>query len=312
MEYHLNRKTNPEDFVKKYGGKKFVIKGNKMEIEVKLDFSKSIIDKDKGFYILKTLEKSNIGVVEYVFFIKFIDRITHTPSFRDVYIENISKSEKYSGSQIVKFVLDFLKSITSVRKVYLYDAAEIRCKNSDDKVDLSMYKLIVNNRTFYQKFGFRLITKIGDDKNNEMKKCAKKLGDYKIKDIYRNFGEILKFCERYREKIETKIIIAWEKVIEVKELDNYKDVIEAFVYLMHIMKSYKRKTFREFLEKLNEKECYNLHKFMSYLLNDYKLFPIAYIYKNKKVESNFLLDYYKLYIYRNNWQWEGLYVLQLK
>ena len=109
MEYHLNRKTNPEDFVKKYGGKKFVIKGNKMEIEVKLDFSKSIIDKDKSFYILKTLEKSNIEEVEYVFSIKFIDRITHTPSFRDVYIESISKSEKYSGSEIVKFVLDFLK-----------------------------------------------------------------------------------------------------------------------------------------------------------------------------------------------------------
>ena len=54
-------------------------------------------------------------------------------------------------------MIDFLKSFKQVKKAYLKDAANVNCKNSDDRIDLSLYKLITSYIGFYQKFGFRLV-----------------------------------------------------------------------------------------------------------------------------------------------------------
>jgi len=66
----------------------------KMEIEVKLNKIKSAINSKLDFYSITTTEKSAAGAfdgIEYVFAISFFYK---TPSYENIYIDNISKSEK--------------------------------------------------------------------------------------------------------------------------------------------------------------------------------------------------------------------------
>ena len=132
IEYIVpKKKTNIHDFIKKYKNKTFLIKNDKMEIEVKLEKIKSAINSKLDFYSINTTEKGN--EIEYVFAIVFLYK---KPSYENVFIKNISKSEKYSGSNIVNFVIDFLSSFKQVKKLYLHDAANVSCNNSDDRFDL--------------------------------------------------------------------------------------------------------------------------------------------------------------------------------
>ena len=206
LEYIIpKKKTNIHDFIKKYKNKTFIIKNDKMkmEIEVKLKKIKSIINSKSDFYSITTIEKAAVGV-EYVFAISFL---YNKPSYENVYINNISKSEKYSGSDIVKFVIDFLSSFKQVKKAYLKDGSDVSCKNSDDRIDLSMYKLLTSYYGFYQKFGFQLIVENSEeDITKIMVSLAKKVSKYKIKDILENFREIIRFVEKYKNKTKIKYI----------------------------------------------------------------------------------------------------------
>jgi hypothetical protein len=309
IEYIIpKKKTNIHDFIKKYKNKTFIIKNDKMkmEIEVKLKKIKSIINSKSDFYSITTIEKAAVGV-EYVFAISFFYK---KPSYENVYIENISKSEKYSGSNIVKFVIDFLSSFKQVKKAYLKDGSDISCKNSDDRIDLSMYKLLTSYNGFYQKLGFRLVIIDGEkDITKIMVSLSKKVSNYKVKDILENFKKIIRLVEKYKKKISVKYIGKYEKILYEKSLDNLKDFIYEFGFLYFSMLPYKNYTFGKYLEKMNSKKCFILSKLFE-ILNNNDYFEFSY--NKQKIISHFLLDYIKLSIYRSNYQWEGIFMKKIE
>ena len=103
IEYIIpKKKTDIHNFIKKYKNKTFLLKNDSMEFEVKLEKKKSFVNSKLGFYIITTNE-----------FI--IDFFYKKPSFENVYINSISKSDKYSGTDVVKFVIEFLKSFTPLK-----------------------------------------------------------------------------------------------------------------------------------------------------------------------------------------------------
>jgi hypothetical protein len=198
IEYIIPKnKTNIHDFIKKYKNKTFFIKNNKTEFEVKLE-------KTKAVFIESKLDYYTVNCLTGEFRIDFLNK--NKPSFENVYIASISKSDKHPGSQVVKFVIEFLKSFKQVKKAYLIDAATVNCKNSDDRISLSLYKLITSYVGFYQKYGFRLVIDYGKEQDitNNMVRLAKKVSNYKVKDILKNFKEIIKFVEKYKQKIQVK------------------------------------------------------------------------------------------------------------
>jgi len=309
IEYIIpKKKTNIHDFIKKYKNKIFIIKNDKMkmEIEVKLKKIKSAINSKLDFYSITTTEKGSVGV-EYIFAIAFLYK---TPSYENVFIKNISKSEKYSGSNIVKFVIDFLSSFKQVKKIYLHDGTDVSCKNSDDRFDLSMYKLLTSYYGFYQKFGFRLIVQNSEeDITKIMVSLAKKVSKYKIKDILENFREIIRFVEKYKNKTKIKCIEKYDKTIYEKPLDNLKDLMYNIGYLCFIMIPYKNYIFRKFIEKMNIKKCFILSHLFEILSNiDY----FEFSYNKEKIISKFLLDYINFSIYRNNYQWKGIFMKKIE
>ena len=303
IEYIIPKnKTNIHDFIKKYKNKTFRIKNDKMkmEIEVKLNKIKSAINSKLDFYSIITTEKGSVEVA-YVFAIAFLYK---TPSYENVFIKNISKSEKYSGSNIVNFVIDFLSSFKQVKKIYLHDGTDVSCKNSDHRFDLSMYKLLTSYYGFYQKFGFRLIVENSEeDITKIMVSLAKKVSKYKIKDILENFREIIRFVEKYKNKTKIKCITKWDKTIYEKPLDHLNELMYNIGYLCFTMIPYKNYTFRKFIEKINIKKCFILSHLFEILSNiDY----FEFSYNKEKIISKFLLDYIKFSIYRNDYQGKGI------
>ena len=301
IEYIIpKKKTNIHDFIKKYKNKTFIIKNDKMEIEVKLKKVKSAINSKLDFYSIITTEKGSVEVA-YVFAIAFLYK---TPSYENVFIKNISKSEKYSGSNIVNFVIDFLSSFKQVKKIYLHDGTDVSCKNSDHRFDLSMYKLLTSYYGFYQKFGFRLIVENSEeDITKIMVSLAKKVSKYKIKDILENFREIIRFVEKYKNKTKIKCITKWDKTIYEKPLDHLNELMYNIGYLCFTMIPYKNYTFRKFIEKINIKKCFILSHLFEILSNiDY----FEFSYNKEKIISKFLLDYIKFSIYRNDYQGKGI------
>jgi len=273
---------------------------------LKLKKVKSAINSKLDFYSITTIEKAAVGV-EYVFAISFL---YNKPSYKNVYINNISKSEKYSGSNIVKFVIDFLSSFKQAKKVYLKDGSDVSCKNSDDRIDLSMYKLLTSYNGFYQKLGFRLVIIDGEkDITKIMVSLAKKVSNYKVKDILENFKKIIRLVEKYKKKISVKYIGKYEKILYEKSLDNLKDFIYEFGFLCFSMLPYKNYTFGKYLEKLNTKKCFVLSKLFE-ILNNNDYFEFSY--NKQKIISHFLLDYIKLSIYRYNYQWEGIFIKKIE
>ena len=298
IEYIIpKKKTNIHEFIKKYKNKTFMIKNNKIEIEVKLEKYRSTFVKSK-------LDYYSIFSLTNEFRINFFHK---KPSFENVYIASISKSDKYSGSVVVKFVIEFLKSFKQVKKAYLVDAATVNCKNSDDIISLSLYKLLTSYIGFYQKNGFRLVINYGkeEDITNKMVLLAKKVANYKVKDILKNFKEIINLIEKYKQNVQVKTIYNYNEYSSLNDLGNF---IANIVYLYFSMDPYKKYKFGKFIEKLNDEKCFMLSK-LFYSLNNIQY--IEFKYKNKKIIPHFLVDYFKLLIYKDNFNWQGYYMKKI-
>jgi len=77
----------------------------------------------------------------------------------------------------------------------------------------------------------------------------------------------------------------------------------------YIMLPYKNYKFSKFIEKINTKKCFILSQLFEILSkNDYLIFT----YNKQKIISKFLLDYIKLSIYRDNYQWQGIFMKKIE
>ena len=300
IEYIIpKKKTNIHDFIKKYKHKTFLLKSDKMKIEIEVK-----LEKYRTAFVKSKLDYYSIFSLTNEFRINFFH---NKPSFENVYIASINKSEKHSGSEVVKFVIDFLKSFKQVKKAYLMDAATVNCKNSDDTINLSLYKLLTSYVGFYQKYGFRLVINYGkeEDITNKMVLLAKKVANYKVKDILKNFKEIIKFIEKYKQDVEVKTKYNYNDYTRIDSLGAF---ISSIGYLYFTMAPYKKYTFGKFIEKLNDKKCFMLSQ-LFYSLNNFQY--IEFKYKNKIIIPYFLVDYYKLIIYMDNFNWQGKFMKKI-
>jgi hypothetical protein len=292
------KKNNIHEFIKKFRNKTFLLKNDKIQFQVKLE-------KNRLNFIKSKLDYYSIFSLSGEFRINF--SYNNKPSFQNVYIANINKSEKYSGSQVLIFIILFLKSFKIIKKTYLIDAASVNCKNSDDRFSLSLYKLITSYVGFYQKFGFRLVIDYGkeEDVTNKMVLLAKKVANYKVKDILKNFKEIINFIEKYKQNVEVKTKYNYNDYTSINSLGAF---MASIGYLYFTMAPYKKYKFGKFIEKLNDKKCFMLSQ-LFYSLNNNQY--IEFKYKKKIIIPYFLVDYYKLTIYMDNFNWQGKFMKKI-
>ena len=185
MEIQINLDKLPKmkgskfiELYKKY--KKIIITWNNISLDFVISENKHIYSEEK-YYTLSTTQKSDSEL--NIISIDFKDKLKDIPSFSNVYINNISKKNGLiSGSNSVLFAIEIIKKIKEAKYVYLYDGASVKYKNAANELDLSLYKLIVDHKTFYGKFGFELYYK-NKSFQKKMLYYASKIKNYTINKI---------------------------------------------------------------------------------------------------------------------------------
>jgi hypothetical protein len=83
--------------------------------------------------------------------------------------------------------------------------------------------LITSYIGFYQKYGFRLVIDYGkeEDITNNMVLLAKKVANYKVKDILENLKEIINLVEKYKKNVQVKTIHKYDEYVPIENLSEF-------------------------------------------------------------------------------------------
>ena len=319
LEWNLDekKKISFNIFTKKFLGKKFMIKSGKYKFEF-------LLHNTMNLFTNKIL-KSNIlelKSIDHIISINFDDthnintipqKIPHT-----IYISSISKKEGViSGSESIKFAINIAKHIKEVKRMYLYDGASVKCADTDENsYDLSLYKLLVKNETFYNKFGFYLQYK---SKNIQkiLEKYAKQVSQYKNNKIIYELTKIINELEKKNLKLPIKLYSCGLYIYD-SEINNYMDINKYICYyngIIRILNYYKNKTFGKTIEILQKENCNMFQLFFNYFdKSNYSssIFTSICIFKinNKKYNLKFMKKINKLQIIRSG-VYNGYYVKKL-
>ena len=134
---------------KKDFGTDFKIKFNKKIIDVKLE-SKKLPNQTRFYRMIFDIPYRTSVLTPFI--IDFID-LHSGDAQNNSYIKNIQKTEKLSGSEMVRLCLK-INEILRVQKVYLRDGSQTLCTKDNKYFDLQFIKLLQKQKSFYMKFGF--------------------------------------------------------------------------------------------------------------------------------------------------------------
>ena len=303
-------KIKGNDFIKKYKKyKKIIITWNNISLDFSIIKRNNLYSNEKS-YFLQTTQKSdsNLEIIS----ILFHDIIKEISSFSNIYIKNISKKDGLiSGSNAVLFEIAIIQKIIEAKFIYLYDVASIKYKNSENELDLSLYKLIVDHKTFYGKFGFELYYK--KSLHKKLLYYASKIKNYNINNIIVELKNIVDFIEKYYyNKMSGIVVNYWSKAIEIENEISYNEKKEIYnnyqVIIGILSKLNKNLKFNEGLIILNKKYFFELCIFFDKIINKTNYNFINFKINSKIfVSSKFILFFIKLFILENNYQYMGLY-----
>ena len=303
--------------VKKEFGTKFYIKTKKFKVPVILTLKTLKFKKDVKFYELKyNVKRMEFNM--YPFLINFYNNNINPIVGNNAHINNIIKTDKISGSNIVKIVMEILKKLNT-KKVTLYDGTRVDCK--DKQMELTWFKLIEKKRGYYEKFGFKY--DVLEDWRKNYFKNSKQLYDYLYThlDTFRKL-KIINYNKIYIDiiKLISEVIINQDfenvdvgvkygygmetlnndminqvkfKYLKKNEVKKYLlELIENINDMLNIFKNTKQTLlYKLMIELFNDKsKCSEYLKLWDNLVNS-KLYLIKY--KNNKLvfENSYLIDY---------------------
>ena len=208
----------------------------------------------------------------------------------EAHIENISRTNYYSGSDIMIFILQILYRL-NIKKCTLKDSSYITCirnnffKTTD--IPLKILKLLKNGNTFYSAFKFNPISKI--NKSNCIDTIATLIG--KLYDI--TWNELDEIIEAGKKQInisdETKKNINYNKFI-IRNINKWKkywnSIHNSWINFKSKYRQSNETPFRAF-SVFDEKYC-----------NDYlgwlEIYSYTFTNFNKVIYYNFLNKKYEI------------------
>ncbi len=292
--------------VKKTFGSKFIIKYN--EIEVPVIFSKIKLDSNNfEFYVLKYDEPDRTDDL-YPFKISFFDPIVNKFNGNS-YINNIRKTNKISGSSMVKLVIE-INRVLGVKKTFLWDGSEVSC--GDDQIDLGLMKIFEKGYTFYMNFGFKpdttqkyynlLIFDNSTQLESKLKTLLNKVKKITISNIISRYEKLLDIITKvvktqdytsfYIADIETYTF----NPIDSNQLVNVKDskkkiagLFEEINSVLSILKKTNKKYLVDYLVELFKSNCSDCTVLLKYLCynSNYKI-----VWKKNIIQRNYLIYFH--------------------
>ena len=304
----------PYDNIVKILGKHKTVFINYLDTSIQCTFTKVVSDGLKKYVELRTINKE-ITTDLYNFRLIIYDKLDN------VYISNISKSSTLSGKQMVKLV-ELISKKMGASIAYLTDGTTVICNSSDsyEEVDLSFYLLLKNNKTYYQKMGYKLeipeyigYVTILPNKTSEqsLTHFLKKVNKLDLSVIHKNNELVLREIKNalvYNYPIYINTLDDFQK----KAVDNKYRLYREFVYYLNAYHFLPKKgnLVKELL-KLYDKNC-NLYNYIIDTITSYNDNTFGYIYyfpKKYKLEEIYLLSI--LQKYRDNIKWNGYFVKKL-
>lgn len=297
--------NNLKKFKKKYG-MTFAIKYE--DIKINVIIKKEILPSDIEFYrmVYDTPHRTS-SLLPFV--IDFIDLNTLEKN-NNTYIANIHKTDKISGTDMVKICLA-VNRILGAEKTILGDGTKIMCEQNKEYMNLSYLKLIERGTTFYMNLGFDY--EINEDtqsvfmyyrytdKNkfmNDLNKNLENIRKIKIIDIIqeiKNTLDLVNFIikDGYKKNFD---ILLNNSIFTIKDytyLENPKskinDLFNECKDILDILNKYSNEIYLyKLLVKLFKESCAEYTKVFNYVAKNqrYKI-----IYGNKIITRDYI-DYF--------------------
>lgn len=249
------------------------------------------------------------------FLVVFYDLTDYHYKDYNATIENIHKTDEYSGTQIVNTLLYFLKNI-GVKRVVIGDDTHVNCNGTE--VDLSLYLLLDRGMTYYQRFGFDTFIKknssqwaeFGTKKN--MKKaldiCIKKLDTLKIKEVLDGYIKIFKLMSQVvlEQGYQHMTVLKYNKVlgynndiqIHPNDMSRFvRNKISGTIYMINALSSVNPKmSIREYIIHAFHNNCTMFNEIIGGFIYG-KVYHIQY--KKTKLINKYVEVFHTLYLIRN-------------
>jgi hypothetical protein len=243
-QWNLNelKKIGYDEFIRKYKECDIEVEYKKIKILFQLN---KISNLDGEYYCLRA---ENDPIV-----IEFKDNL-HIPAKKiphTIYLSYIHKNDKYSGSQLVKIAIAIAKHIRGVKFMYLCDMATIECNDvtdlgttyPDKSFDLSLYSLIVNNYSFYNKYGFQYYDKNLKNKSREVAKHVKHVQHISVKMIVKSIEKLYSFIKKnYYKQIYYRSV--YDNDFFHFNLNRLNQIINDYMMLYYLLKPYQKLTLK--------------------------------------------------------------------
>jgi len=286
-------------------GKRFTIKYKKMKVPVSL-YKRIFKHSGKTFFILEYYQTKRTEELK-PFKIEFIDESSSDYKLNNTtYIANIHNTNEISGSQMVDLVVSIQRKL-NVIKTTLFDGATIHCNNIE--INLSFFKLIEKNRTFYQKFGFKYSTDgiwpllkamFGNKKNvqkimhnslNLFKKI--KISEYitKHKQVIDLISNIIKKQDYHKTDISSYDFFNNDpRYVKSSKIEEHliEQVGISNKVLKICMNTKKKYLYQLLIELLNNKKCQEYDTIMKYIVENNQ-------YQIKYMKKTITFNYIKLF-----------------
>ncbi len=317
LDLDLPNTINWDDFKSNFLDNSFLIKSNniKLAFTMYIDniFSEKLIQEQE--IILRTLDKGDGDY--YIISIRFKDKLNNPPNEipNTVYIPNVARKDGIiSGTESIQFALKILQKIKEVKVAYLNDGSRVKCDNNET-FDLTLYRLLTQQKTFYNKFGFKLWYR-GNYIQDILEKYAKIVSNYSITNILEEFDLIINKLESsklpitYKEGHINEMIYTYNSIKSHKELN---DVLSEFKIIYNILNRNNKLTFGKTVEYLHKDNNSLYQNLMNFFSMDNKTFfnKISFEIENNSYYSIFLINIFKMCILRYGVMFKGYYVKEL-
>ena len=299
------------NFLKKYG-KHFIIKYNKIKIDVVMEKAK-LPTGDFFFRISYDIPKRTTVLVPFI--IDFIDPVTGENN-NNTNIVNIQKTDILSGSSIIKICLKINK-ILGAEKTSLKDYSKIICNKTNEMLDLSYIKLLEKKMTFYMNYGFDFDVNYNTDyiyriKNikqlrREIHRLIYNIRNIQTKNIIKEYEKmiiLLNLVIKNNDEKNLKIIFDQSdptnpNLVIHGENPNIKALINEANDILKILYKYKNiNLLYKILVKLFKESCDEYVILDKYLIRNTRL---QLIYKKNIINRNYIKDFLYLKSYRHEY-----------
>jgi len=236
----------------------------------------------------------------------------------NVYIQNIHATPEITGTVLVKFALKLLKGLGCI-KAYLNDGTNVKCQSNSLGYDLTYYKLLEKNKSFYMGLGFdydiivthiyptsfKSKSKLKKFMNKIIKTCRK----IKIVKLVNDYKKLLEICTQIIKNpgLKNNLIVRCTNTYNIIEPVETKNIWICETHILNLVQECtemlqmlkfetnsenKYKYLSDLVVNLfkSEKSCWVIEPFEKYIMNS-KIYEIEY---NNIILSRKYLDCFKV------------------